>query len=131
MFDFNDTMISLSEKLLSSAIESASENENQSSSSSDNETLPDSPIKRKCQRRCIQLLRAEECFEEEPPESYERKLDTVETGRNNEADDTKNFFEITEEEQDIHLQTDSKKKATMFYPLKVVKEIIVIESDDE
>ena len=26
---------------------------------------------------------------------------------------------------------DSKKKTTMFYPLKVVKEIIVIESDDE
>ena len=128
-FDFNDTMTSLSEKLSSSVIESASENENQNSSSSDNETLPDSPIKQKCKRRCIQLLCAEECSDEEPTESYERKLDTVETGRNNEADDTKNFFEITEEEQDIHLQTDSKKKATMFYPSKVVKEIIVIESD--
>ena len=122
-------MTSLSEKLSSSVIESASENENQNSSSSDTETLPDSPIKQKCKWRCIQLC-AEECSEEEPPESYERKLDTVETGRNNEADDTKNFFEITEEEQDIHLQTDSKKKATMFYPLKVVKEIIVIESGD-
>ena len=128
-FDFNDTMTSLSEKLSSSVIESASENENQNSSPSNNETSPDSPIKQKCKRRYIQLLCAEECSEEEPPESYERKLDTVETGRNNEADDTKNFFEITEEEQDIHLQTDSKMKATMFYPLKVVKEIIVIESD--
>ena len=128
-FDFNDTMTSLSEKLSSSVIESASENENQNSSSSDNETLPDSPIKQKCKRRCIQLLCAEECSEEEPPESFERKLDTFETGRNNEADDTENFFEKAEEEQDI--QNDSKKKATMFYPLKVVKEIIVIESDDE
>ena len=79
--------------MLSSAIESASENENQSSSSSDNETLPDSPIKRKYKRQCIQLLRAEECFEEEPPESYERKLGSVETGRNNEADNTENFVE--------------------------------------
>ena len=122
-------MTSLSEKLSSSVIELTSENENQNLSSSDNETLPDSPIKRKRKWWCIQLLCAEEYFKEEPPESYERKLDTVETGRNNEADDTKIFFEITEEEQDIHLQTDSKKKATMFYPLKVVKEIIVIESD--
>ena len=128
-FDFNDTMTSLSEKLSSSVIESASENENQNSSSSDNETLPDSPIKQKCKRRCIQLLCAEECSEEEPPESFERKLDTFETGRNNEADDREKFFEKAEEEQDI--QSDSKKKAAMFYPLKVVKEIIVIESDDE
>ena len=115
--------------MLSSAIESVSENENQNSSSSDNETLPDSPIKRKCKRQCIQLLCAEECFGEELPESYERKLDTVETGRNNEADDTEKVFEKAEEEQDI--QSDSKKKATMFYPLQEVKEIIVIESDDE
>ena len=43
----------------------------------------------------------------------------------------KKNFEIAEEEEDIHLQTDSKKKATMFFPLKVVKEIIVIGSDDE
>ena len=42
----------------------------------------------------------------------------------------KKIFEIAEEEY-IHLQTDSKKKATMFFPLKVVKEIIVIGSDDE
>ena len=76
-FDFNGTMTSLSKKLSSSVIESASENENQNSSSSDNETLPDSPIKRKCKRRCIQLLCAEECSQEEPPES--RKL--VETMR--------------------------------------------------
>ena len=131
-FDFNDTMTSLSEKLSSSVIESASENENQNSSSCDNETLPDSPIKRKRKRRCIKLLYAEECSEKEPPESYERKLDTDETRRNNEAGDTEKNFEIAEEEEeDIHLQTDSKKKATMFYPLKVVKEIIVIESDDE
>ena len=46
-FDFNHTMTSLSEKLSSSVIESASENENQNSSSSDNETLPGSPIKQK------------------------------------------------------------------------------------
>ena len=72
---------------------------------------------------------AEECYEEEPTESYERKLDTLESGRKNEADDTEIFFEKAEEEQDI--QTDSKKKATMFYPLKEVKRIIVIESDDE
>ena len=128
-FDFNDTVTSLSEKLSSSVIESASENENQNSSFSDNETLPDSPIKQKCKRRCIQLLCAEECSEEEPPESFERKLDTFETGRNNEADDTENIFGKAEEEQDI--LSDSKKKATMFYPLQEVKEIIVIESDDE
>ena len=87
-FAFNNTMTSLSEKLSSSVIESASEKENQNSSSSNNETLPDSPIKRKRKRQCIQLLCEEECSEEEPPESYERKLATVETGRNNEADDT-------------------------------------------
>ena len=128
-FDFSDTMTSLSEKLSSSVIESVSQNENQNSSSSDNETLPDSPIKQKCMGRYIQLLCAEECSEEEPPESFERKLDTFETGRNNEADDTENFFGKAEEEQDI--QSDSKQKATMFYPLQEVKEIIVIESDDE
>ena len=49
-FDFNDTMTSLSEKLSSSVIESASENENQNSSPSNNETSPDSPIKQKCKR---------------------------------------------------------------------------------
>ena len=122
-------MTSLSEKLSSSVIELASENENQNSWSSDNETLPDSPIKQKYKRWCFQLLYTEECSDEEPPESYERKLDTVETGRNHEADDTENSFEKAEEEQDI--QSDSKKKATMFYPLQEVKEIIVIESDDE
>ena len=121
-------MTSLSEKLPSSVIESASENENQNSSSSDTETLPDSPIKQKCKWRCIQLC-AEECSEEEPPESYERKLETVETGRNNEVDDTENFFEKAKEEQDI--QSDSKKKGTMFYPSKLAEEIIVIKSDDE
>ena len=105
-------MTSLPEKLSSSVIESASENENQNSSSSDSETLPDSPIKQKRKQRCIQLLCAEEYCEEEPPESYERKLDTVETGRNNEADDTEKIFEKGEKEQDI--QSDSKKKATMF-----------------
>ena len=52
------------------------------------------------------MLYAEECSEEEPPESYERKLDTVETGRKNQPDDTENFFAKTEEEQDI--QSDSK-----------------------
>ena len=77
----------------------------------------------------FQVLCAKECSEEEPPESYERKLDAVETGRNNEADNTEKTFEKGEEEQDI--QSDSKKKDTMFYPLKVVKEIIIIESDDE
>ena len=128
-FDFNDTMTSLPEKFSSSVIASASENENRNSSSSDNETLPDSPIKQKCKRRCIQLLCTEQCSEEEPPESFEKKLDTFETGRNNEADVTENFFEKAEEEQDI--QSDSKKKATIFYSLKEVEEIIVIESDDE
>ena len=124
-FDFNDTVTSLSEKLSSSVIESASENEN----SSDNETLPNSPIKQICKRRCIQLLCAGECSEDELPESYERNLDTVETARNNEEDDTENFFEKAKEEQDI--QSDSKKKGTMFYPSKLAKEIIVIKSDDE
>ena len=118
-------MTSLSEKLSSSVIESASENEN----SSDNETLPNSPIKQICKRRCIQLLCAGECSEDELPESYERNLDTVETARNNEEDDTENFFEKAKEEQDI--QSDSKKKGTMFYPSKLAKEIIVIKSDDE
>ena len=93
MFDFHDTMTSLSEKLSSSIIESASEKENQNSSSNDNETLPDSPIKQKYKRRCIQLLCAEECSEEEPPVSYERKLNTVETGRNNEPDDTEKILQ--------------------------------------
>ena len=78
----------------SSVIESACENENQNLSSSDNKTLPDSQRKRK--RRCIQLLCAKECSEEEPPESSERKLDTVETGRNKYADDTEEKFEIAE-----------------------------------
>ena len=87
-FDFNDLITSIQEKFSSSVIESASENENQKSSSSDNERLPDSPMKQKCKRRCIRLLCAEECSEEEPPQSYERKLDTVKTGRNNEPDDT-------------------------------------------
>ena len=52
-------MNSLPEKL-SIVTESTSENEKQNSSSSDNETLPDSPIKRKRKRQCIQLLCAEE-----------------------------------------------------------------------
>ena len=75
-----------------SVIELASENESQNSPSSANETLPDSPTKRKRKRRCIQLLCAEEHSEKEPPESYERKLDTVETGRKNEADHTEKFL---------------------------------------
>ena len=129
-------MTSLSEKLSSSVTELASENENQNSSFSDNGTLSDSPIKRKRKRRCIQLICAEELSEEQPPESYERNLDTVENGRNNEADETERGFEKAEkeeeeEEQDINRQIDSKTKATMFYPLKVVEEVIVIESDDE
>ena len=132
-FDVNDTMASLSEKLSSSVIESASENENQNSSFSDNGTLPDSPITRKRKRRCIQLICAEELSEEPPPESYERNLDTVENSRNNEADDTERSSEKAEEEeeQDINRQIDSKTKATMFYSLKVIEEVIVIESDDE
>ena len=133
-FDFNDSMTSLSEKLSSSIIESVSESESHSSPFSDNETLPDSPIKRKRKRRRIQLLCAEELSEEEPSESYEKKLDTFENGRNNEAHDTEKSSEKAEgeeEEQDIHLQIDSKRKATMFYPLKIVKEVNVIESDDE
>ena len=52
-FDFNETMSSLSENFSSSVIESVSDNENQNSSSSDNETLPDSPIKRKHKPGCI------------------------------------------------------------------------------
>ena len=118
-------MTSLSEKLSSSVIESVSESESQNSSFSDNETLPDSPIKRKRKRRRIQLLCAEELSEEQPPESCERKLDTVENGRNNKEDNTEKNSEKAEEEveeeeeeQDIHLQIDSKRKATRFYPLK-------------
>ena len=130
-FDFNDTMTSLSEKLSSSLTESARESECHNSSFSDNETLPDSPIKRKRKRRHMQLLCTEELSEGQPPESYERKLDTVENGRNNEADDTEKRSEKAKEEGDIHLQIDSKRKAAMLYPLKVVKEVIIIESDDE
>ena len=67
--------------------------------------------------------------------SYDRNIDTVENGRNNEADNTERSSEKAEEEdeeeQDTNLQIDSKKKATMFYPLKVVKEVIIIESNDE
>ena len=129
-------MTSLSKKLSSSVIESVSESECHNSSFSDNETLPDSPIKQKRKQRRIQLLCAEELSEEQPPESIKRKLDTVENGRNNEADDTEKSSEKTEEkkeeeEQDIHLQIDCKRKATIFYPLKVIKEVIVIEIDDE
>ena len=122
-------MTSLSEKLSWSVIDLANENEN--SSSSNNETLSDSPIKQKRKRQYIQLLCAEEHSEEQSPESYDRKLDTVGNGRNNEADETEKIGEIAEEQQDIHLQIVSKKNAAMFYPLKVVEEIIVIESDDE
>ena len=92
------------------------------------------PSKRKRKRQCIQLICAEELSEEQPPESYERNLDTVENGRNNEADDTERNSEKQEEEeeeQDINRRIDSKTKATMLYPLKVVEEVIVIESDDE
>ena len=103
-FDFNDTITSLSEKLSSSVIASASESESHNSSFSDNETLPDSPIKRNCKRRPIQLLCAEELSPEQPPESYQGKLDTVENGRNNEADDTEKSSEKAEEEQGIHLK---------------------------
>ena len=103
-FDFNDSMISLSEKLSSSVIDLASENENQNSSFSNNETLSDSPIKQKRKQQCIQLLRAEEHSEKQPTESSDRKLDTVENGRNNDADETEKIIEIIEEEeQDIHL----------------------------
>ena len=128
-FDFNDTMTSLSEKLLSSVIESASGNENHNSSCSDKKS---SSIKRKRKGRYMQPLCAEQLFDEQPPESYDRKLDTDENGRNNEPDDTEKSYEkVGEKEQYIHLQIDSKKKATMFYPLKVVKEVMAIESHDE
>ena len=43
-FDFNNTVTSFLEMLSSSVIELASENESQNSTSSDNESLPDSPI---------------------------------------------------------------------------------------
>ena len=78
--------------------------------------MSDSPIKQKRKRRCIQLIFAEELPEEQPPESYERNLDTVENGRNNEADDTERSSEKAEEEEedDINRQIDSKTKATMF-----------------
>ena len=98
-YDFNGTMTSLSQKVSSSVTESASKNENQNSPSSGNETLADSPIKRKRKRRCTQLLCADERSEEEPPESYERELDTVENGRDNEADNTEKNSEIADEEQ--------------------------------
>ena len=51
---------------------------------------------------------AEECSDEEPTESYERKLDTVETGRNNEADDTEKNSEIAEEKQIFSLRLTLK-----------------------
>ena len=66
-----------------------------------------------------------------PPENYDRKLDTVENGRNVEADVTEKSSEKAEEEQDIYLHIDSKKKGTIIYPLKVVKMIILIESNDK
>ena len=53
-------------------------------------------------------MRTEEYSEEEPPENSERKLDTVETGRNNGVDDREKLFKKAEEEQDI--QRNSKKK---------------------
>ena len=123
-------MTSLSEKLSPSIIESASENENQNSSSSDNETLPDSTIKRKRKRRCVKLLYAEECSKRNHLKAMKENLTLMKLVEIMRQMIQKNFFEIAEEE-DIHLQTDSKKKATMFFPLKVVKEIIVIGSDDE
>ena len=95
--------------------------------------MSDSPIKRKRERRCIQLLYAEELPKEQLPESFDRKLDTIENGRNNEADHTKKILNKAEEkeEQNIHRQVDSKRKAAMFFPLKVVKEVIVIESGND
>ena len=52
----------------------------------------------------------------QPPESYDKKLDNFENGRNNEADDTEKSYgkaeeeeEEEEQEQDIHLQIDSKQ----------------------
>ena len=39
--------------------------------------------------------------------------------------------EEEEREKDIHLQIDSKKKAIIFYSLKLVKKVILIDSDDE
>ena len=90
----------------SSANESAWETENHNLSFSDNEMLPDSQIKQKHMQWCIQFLCAENLSKEEPPESYDRKLNTVENGRNNEVDDTE---KSSDEGQDIHLQIDSKK----------------------
>ena len=54
VFHFNDTVTSLSQMLSSSVTVSASENKNHNLSFSDNETLPDFPIKRKRLRRYIQ-----------------------------------------------------------------------------
>ena len=88
--------------------------------------------KRKLKRRCIPLLCAEELSEKQPPKSYGIKLDTVENDKNNEAEDTEKCSDKWEEkQQDIHLQIDSKMKTTRFHSLKIVKKVILIESDDD
>ena len=132
-FDFNDTMIFLLDKLSSSVTESASENENHKSSFSENESLPDWPIKRKRKQQCIQLLCAEEFSEEQHSENYDRKIGTVENSRiMRQMIQKKNPEKAEEEEQqDIQLQIDSEKKTTIFYPLKVVKELVLFENDDK
>ena len=109
---------------------SLSENDNHNLSFSDNESLPDSPVKRKCKLGCIQLLRAEELSEEQQPESYDRKLDTVEDGRNNETDDT--VLKKQQKKNNIFtFRLTLKRRLQCSTLLKVVKEVIVIESDDE
>ena len=87
--------------------------------------------KQKLKRRCVPLLCAKELSEKQPSKSYDRKLDTVENDKNNEAEDTEKCSDKREEkQQDIHLQIDSKMKTTRFHSLKIVKEVILIESDD-
>ena len=130
-FDFNDTMTSLSENLSSSVIESASENENQNSSFSDNETLPDSPIKENVSddvyNSYVQRNSARSNHLRAMTENL-TLLKMVEILRQMIQKEVlrRRRRKAAEEEQDINLQTDSKRKATIFYPLKAVKEVIVI-----
>ena len=79
--------------------------------------------------KCCQILQSDENVSNNVSNTYVqrstsrrnhlkalKKLDTLETGRNNEADDTEKRF---------------LNSSSVLYPLKVVQEIIVTESDVE
>ena len=87
--------------------------------------------KRRQIRRCIQPLYAEELSEKQPPESYYINLDNTENGKSNEKDDIEKKVLIKQKRNNIFTSRLTLTKPTMFYPLKAVKKVILIENDDE